>query len=93
MAPVPPNLTQDDDDEAAPLTLTEEDHSAAQLTALDDGSAVLEDAPDAEGSTAPSGPLNAEPDNPRVQHLASSTQPHAQTQTEVHRNSLLLRIH
>eukprot|EP01047_Picozoa_sp_COSAG01_P003652 COSAG01_NODE_110_length_25904_cov_154.158806_14_plen_71_part_00 len=55
------DLTQDDDDEAAPLTLTEEDHSAAQLTALDDGSAVLEDAPDAEGSTAPSGPSDAEP--------------------------------
>ena len=55
------DLTQDDDDEAAPLTLTEEDHSAAQLTALDDGSAVLEDAPDAEGSTALAGPCNAEP--------------------------------
>ena len=55
------NCNQDDDDEAAPLTMTEEDHSAAQLTALDDGSAVLEDAPDAEGSTALAGPCNAEP--------------------------------
>ena len=61
------DLTQDDDDEAAPLTLTEEDHSAAQLTALDDGSAVLEDAPDAEGSTAPVGGGNAEPDNSESQ--------------------------
>ena len=49
------------DDEAAPLTLTEEDHSAAQLTALDDGSAVLEDAPDAEGSTAPAAGRDAVP--------------------------------
>jgi hypothetical protein len=55
------DLTQDDGDEAAPLTLTEEDHSAAQLTALDDGSVVLEDAPDAEGSTAPVGGCYAEP--------------------------------
>ena len=55
------DLTQDDDDEAAPLILTEEDHSAAQLTALDDGSAVLEDAPDAEGSRALAEPCNAEP--------------------------------
>ena len=36
------DLTQDDDEEAAPLILTEENHSAAQLTALDDGSAVLD---------------------------------------------------
>ena len=36
------NLTEDDDEEPAPLALTEEDHSAAQLTALDDGSAVLD---------------------------------------------------
>ena len=61
------DLTQDDDDEAAPLTLTEEDHSAAQLTALDDGSAVLEDAPDAEGSTTPAGGCDAEPDNSESQ--------------------------
>ena len=47
------DLTADDDDEAAPLTLTEEDHSAAQLTALDDGSVVLEDAFVAERPTAP----------------------------------------
>ena len=36
------DLTEDDDEEPAPLALTEEDHSAAQLTALDDGSAVLD---------------------------------------------------
>ena len=51
------DLTQDDDGEAAPLVLTEEDHSAAQLTALDEGSAVLEDAPVVdEGSTTPVAP-------------------------------------
>ena len=51
------DLTADDDDEAAPLTLAEEDHSAAQLTALDDGSVVLEDVFVAERPTAPMAPL------------------------------------
>ena len=47
------DLTKDDDEEPAPLALTEEDHSAAQLTALDDGSAVLDwIIPDGEGPTA-----------------------------------------
>ena len=47
------DLTEDDDEEPAPLALTEEDHSAAQLTALDDGSAVLDwIIPDGEGPTA-----------------------------------------
>ena len=36
------DLTCDDEEDTATLVLSEEDHSAAQLTALDDGSAVLE---------------------------------------------------
>ena len=59
-----------DDEEAAPLILTEENHSAAQLTALDDGSAVLEDASDAEGSTAPAAGCYAVPDNSESQSTA-----------------------
>lgn len=36
------DLTCDDEEDTAALVLSEEDHSATQLTALDDGSAVLE---------------------------------------------------
>ena len=51
------DLTRDDETEPAPLELTEEDHAAAQLSALNDGSAVVEvDTVDAEGSTAPAAP-------------------------------------
>ena len=37
------DLTRDDETEPAPLELTEEDHSAAQLSAIAEGSMVVEE--------------------------------------------------
>ena len=52
------DLAQDDDAEAAPLVLTEEEHIAAQLTALDDGSAMLEASEEGQPSAPEPAPID-----------------------------------